>query len=398
MSRGSLLRLSIAVFFIVAALGPVTILMQSEIKLMLWSTIAIQTFACGGLGATAVLVGRSRRWALPFVILFWAGVMFMNSGGLSLIFTDQGTFRAELSGPSGARPQLQRPTDKPLTIQADELSAIYSQRGILGILALVFVGFGSALLMRVVRKEVNQRARLETEMAIAKEIQESLLPPQIYTTSWCKSAGRTLPAAEVGGDYFDVVELADGRLALCIADVTGHGVGAGILSSMTKSAFLTELRHDPSPVALLRNLNETLIRVSSGKMFVTFAYALIDWPRRTARVATAGHPPVLHRSGPIVTPLRTPSLALGMRADASFHEIQRTIDAGDSIVLFTDGLTETRNAREEQFELERLAGIVAGSAGDPQNVSENIFRALEQFRGRRDSDDDVTLLVASLKS
>lgn len=398
MSLASLIRLSLASFFIVGALGPVMVLMQSEIRLMPWQTVILQTFACGGLGATVILVGRWRRWATLLVVFFWFAVMFVNSGGLDIIFTDQGTLRAELHGPSDISPRPQKPTDQPLTIPADQLSAIYTQRGVLGLIVIFFVAFGSSLMMRVIRKEVDQRARLETEMSIAQDIQQSLLPPGIHSTPWCKIAGRSLPAVEVGGDYFDVVPLADGRLALCVADVTGHGVGAGILSAMTKSAFLAELRHDPSPAALLRNLNETLIRVSSEKMFVTFAYALFDWPKRIVKIATAGHPPVLQRTTGGIVQHRTPSLALGLKSDISFQEIEATISAGEIFLFFTDGLVETMDARGEQFGVERLAEMIPESPAQPETVSGGVFRVLEHFRGHRDTADDVTLVVLSVNT
>ncbi len=393
MSRRSLIRLCLAVFFIVGALGPVMVLMQSEIKLMPWRTVALQTLACSGMGITVVLVARWRRWALFVAILFWAGVMVLNSGGLSIIFTDEGTIRSELSGPSGRYPKLQSPTDQPLTIQAGQLSAVYNQRAVLGLMAIAFVAFGSALLLRVFRKEVDHRARLETEVTIAQEIQQSLLPPEIHRTPWCRVVGKTQPAAEVGGDYFDVIDLPDGRLALCVADVTGHGVGSGILSAMTKSALLTQLRHDPSPVAVLQNLNSTVFRVSSEKTFVTFAYALIDWPNRTAQIATAGHPPVLHRSNSKVTALRTPGLALGMREDVSFNDLKVDIAASDALVFYTDGLVEATDGRMEQFGEDRLISLVAGTSASPETLSRAVFQALMDFRGREELEDDVSLLV-----
>ncbi|HEV8537813.1 MAG TPA: SpoIIE family protein phosphatase, partial [Bacteroidota bacterium] len=135
-----------------------------------------------------------------------------------------------------------------------------------------------------------------TEINIARKIQQSLIPCTTFENSWCRVAGMTASATEVGGDYFDIVALSDHRLVVAVADVAGHGVGSGILSAMTKSALRSQHMHVASPAMVLENLNRTIYQVSERNMFVTLAYLLLDADARTAAYATAGHLPLLFRT------------------------------------------------------------------------------------------------------
>ncbi len=395
MKPGALRQLALAVFLIFAVIGPLSILMESEFRLVSWTFVLVQTIATGGLAASIILFGRRRWWANVLIVFFWLAIIGLNSGGISWNY-DYNGLQVKLRGPGDRVGKLE--AIKEMTLEPAELRAIYTQRGLIGTLAMALVAAGYAMFLRVIGKELEQRTRLETEVTIARDIQRSLLPDSVTRLSWCTAAGLTIPATEVGGDYFDIVKLAEGSLAIVIADVTGHGAGAGILSAMTKSALHLQLSHDPSPEKVLESLNRTLYDLSDEKTFVTFAYVLLDSTGRRAQIATAGHPPVLHvhAAANRVVPLRTASPALGMRADSAYAHIDASWEPGDSFVLFTDGVVEAENGRNAEFGIDRLSQALIVKAADAEERCLQIVQSLRTFTGGDEFQDDVSIVTAEL--
>ncbi len=381
---------ALAAFLLFGVLGLLSILMQSAIRVFPWTFVAMQTVAAGGLAASIVLTAGRRWWVTVLIVAFWTGVMFVNGGGLSFVVTD-GQFSVRLEGPlrdaddhSLLHPQL-TPSD---------LQAVYIQRGIVGGLALILLVLGYTTVVVVIRGEVGRRARLETEVLIAQDIQRSLIPAESLSAASCTISGMTVPTSEVAGDYHDFLLLPDGRVVVAIADVTGHGVGAGILSAMTKSAFHTQLEHDAAPVAVLASLNRTLYELSDDKTFVTFACACIDSTGRSVDIATAGHPPVLHRdrASRDVRAIRSRNPALAMRRDTAFDAAARVAcGPGDLFLFYTDGILEASNEEGEEFGEDRLKGIFSTAEGSPQDILSSVLSALERFTGRKGGfGDDIS--------
>ncbi|RPH34742.1 hypothetical protein EHM92_07505 [bacterium] len=203
-----------------------------------------------------------------------------------------------------------------------------------------------------------------------------------------------------GGDYYDIIPLPDERVALAIADVTGHGVGAGILSAMTKSALHLQLDHATDPESVLNHLNKVVYEISDEKTFVTFAYALITPSDFAITLAAAGHPPVLHRAGAsrTVTPLRSKNVALGMRQNSSFAGTMTvSYQSDDLLLLYTDGLLEVTNASGEQFS-EQLPLCLARAEGSPREIVTGLLEELRRFAGRPAAfDDDISLVCVRFK-
>jgi serine phosphatase RsbU (regulator of sigma subunit) len=401
MKPASLRRFALAAFLLFSVLGLLSILTESKLRPHPWVFVIVQTGAYGGLAASLILSPVKRWWAAVLIIAVWGAVLVMNSGGLSFVFNQEG-FRVHLGKAVGSTDEgveARRPAE-PLVLSAGELDAIYTQRAIAGTAAIVLLIFSYVSFMRGVRLEVRERARLETEVTIAKEIQQSLLPQSPVKTAWCGIAGLTVPMTEVGGDYFDCVELEGEVIAVAIADVTGHGVGAGILSAMTKSVFHSELEHDSSPEVVLRNVNRTVHRMSDGKTFVTFAYARLDRKARTVAIATAGHPPVFHRDGRTgaITRLRTAALGLGMREDTLFSSIEVPWLPGDRLLLYTDGALELTNRKEEQFGMDRLAACFQANGGEPGDICAGIISELRSFSSEEEFRDDVTLVCIAFSA
>jgi serine phosphatase RsbU (regulator of sigma subunit) len=394
MSTPSLVRLALAVFLMFSVLGPLSILMESALRVVSWPFVLVQCLASGGLAGTIILLGRRRWWVTTLVIVFWTAVIVLNAGGLSFLFGDDG-FRVVLGSNMGVRDA--RAQSAPTVVSPEQLSAIYEQRGALGVLAIALLATGYTVFIRVIRAEVQQRSRLETEVRIAREIQESLLPSAAYAGPRCSAAGAARPATEVGGDFFDIVPLPGGEsAAFAIADVTGHGVGAGILGAMTKSALRSQLVHSADPAAVLGTVNAALHQLSDQKTFVTFAYAAVDGASRLVRYATAGHPPILHVRSGSVQPLRTVNVALGMRADTAFATGEIAGEPGDLFVLYTDGILETRDARAEEFGADRLSASVRKGPADPAALCASVLADLAAFARSSTFQDDVSILVIRL--
>jgi stage II sporulation SpoE-like protein len=401
MKPASLRRFALAAFLLFSVLGLLSILTESDLRPHPWAFVIVQTGAYGGLAASLVLSPKKRWWATLLIISFWGAVLVMNSGGLSFVLNDEG-FRVHLGksmGAAGGVAAAGRPGE-PHLLSAPELDAIYTQRAIVGTAAIVLLIFGYISFIRVVRLEVRERSRLETEVTIARDIQQSLLPQTPVKTSWCEAAGLTVPMTEVGGDYFDCVSLGGDILAVAIADVTGHGVGAGILSAMTKSAFHSELEHDSSPDVVLGNVNRTVHRLSDEKTFVTFAYVRLDRKSGRAAISTAGHPPVFHRDAKTrtITQLRTAALGLGMREDTPFSSIEVPCLPGDRLLLYTDGALELTNRNGEQFGGDRLSAFFQSSEGGPADLCAGIIKELRAFSNDEEFRDDVTLVCIALSS
>ena len=401
MKPASRRRLALAAFLVFSVLGLISILMESELRPHTWVFVVVQTVSYGGVAATIVMALKRRWWVIALIVAFWMGILIMNSGGLNFVFGDEG-FRVYLGSAMGSvdEPKGTKRPQEDLKLTSEELNAIYTQRGVIGTAAIVLLAFGYGSFIKLVRMEVRERARLETEVTIARDIQQSLLPQSEMSSSWCEVAGLTVPMTEVGGDYFDCVQLPGEMIAVAIADVTGHGVGAGILSAMTKSSFHSELEHDSSPELVLRNLNRTLHRLSDQKTFVTFAYVRLARRGGKAAISTAGHPPVLHRDGRTgkITQVRTAALGLGMREETPFSSIEIPCLPGDRLLLYTDGALELTNRQGEQFGIDRLAAFFQAREGEPREICASIISELRAFSNNEEFRDDVTLVCMTLSS
>lgn len=373
-------RMGIAVFLTFSIIGPITTLMSSSTAPIHPLTLLIGTIASGGIGSSFVFFGR-RKILLVIVFLLFQAIN-MSAPQITRWITEARHFP-----PIETTPEI-----------ANRLKDVDDQRNVVGALAVLLLVSGYLTWILVLNKEGNKRVRYQTEIHLARDIQQQLLPSEILRTSSCEAFGITIPAADVGGDYFDFVRITDDTVAFVAADVSGHGIGAGILSTMTKSALRTQVLHDPSPVALLNSLNAVLCQISDKKTFVTLGYVLIDRNTQHARIATAGHPPIiLHSAQGGVLEFRTQSLGLGMQQQSRYAEISHPISVGDMLVLYTDGVIEATNNAGEQFSAERLRDTVASvAARNAREATEQIMSAVRNFTGREQFSDDATVVTIRL--
>jgi serine phosphatase RsbU (regulator of sigma subunit)/HAMP domain-containing protein len=249
--------------------------------------------------------------------------------------------------------------------------------------------------------ERAEKDRLEEELRIARQIQMSLLPAEDgVTVAGLRISALCLPAAEVGGDYYDLLPLSETRLGVVVADVSGKGTSAALYMAELKGLVLSLSRIYDSPARLLGEANRILAENLDSRSFITMSYAVVDVAAGVMRFARAGHSPLLHfeaRTGRTRL-LAPPGLGLGLDRGERFDQILQEqaipLEKGDVYLLFTDGLSEAMNPQAELFGEGRLAHILNDSEGlTTEEIRERILREVRAFAGEATQADDMTLVL-----
>ena len=249
--------------------------------------------------------------------------------------------------------------------------------------------------------EVEAAERVHSrELTQAAEIQRGLLPGVPPVVAGLELAGYNLQCRTVGGDYFDYVPFGDG-LALVVGDVAGKGMPAALLmaSLQAHTQAITELGGElgGDPASVVAKLNRAITKCTPDNRFVTFCMAVFDPLASTLTYCNAGHnPPLLIRSNGSIERLEEGGMVLGLFAGAAFTDKTVRFDAGDLLILYSDGVVEACSAKgDEEFGEERLARIVAGSGSlEPQRVIERVIEELRAWSGDGSFADDVTVVLA----
>jgi sigma-B regulation protein RsbU (phosphoserine phosphatase) len=204
----------------------------------------------------------------------------------------------------------------------------------------------------------------------------------------------------VGGDYFDYLLDADGRLVLLVADVAGHSMSSALLMAMARSILRREIGHAPGPAKLLDATNRTLFAdLVNAELFITAFCAVYDPRQRKLEFANAGHNhPLLRRaSDGSVQELDTDGVTLGILEDGGYEEASTELDPGDLLLLYTDGVVEAADPEQDQFGDERLSELLAGSDGaTPAELIDSVLEAVEGHTDGQPQRDDVTLVALRL--
>jgi hypothetical protein len=234
------------------------------------------------------------------------------------------------------------------------------------------------------------------EDEIARQVHAGLLPHEDPTIAGLDVAAVCRAADTVGGDYYGFLDLADGAPGVVLADISGHGVGAALYMAAAKGAMQAEAGRSVSPSDILRRLNEALSGdFSRSDVFATAMLVRFDLDVETLEYTNAGHPPpMLIRRDGTVERLERGGLALGVLGTVLYQEETRRFCDGDTLVLYTDGLTEARNADGEFFGAERLELCVSRHAGaDAATLRDALLFELDLFRDGVAARDDVTVVV-----
>lgn len=247
----------------------------------------------------------------------------------------------------------------------------------------------------------RERRRMRDELADARKIQLSMLPPAAPELPWLDLASASLPATEVGGDYFDYFPLDGAGLAVVVGDVAGHGMGSGLVLAGVKSGLYLLRDRMGSPVEVIDRLNAMVRDSVRWRMFVTLLVAVFDPAAGRLRAVSAGHPPLLHVAAAdgVVSDLGEGAPPLGTRLAHEFREQAVALGPGDVVLFYTDGLTEVRNLAGEPFGDARLRRELAAAAALPTalQMRDALLHGLSRFKGDAPQEDDLTLVVARMR-
>lgn len=247
------------------------------------------------------------------------------------------------------------------------------------------------------RASAREQIRMRDELRLAREVQLSMLPDCAPRLDWADVCSISIPATEVGGDYYDYF-VEDDRIALVCGDVAGHGMSAGLVLAALRSGFtlMRESLHDPA--AVLRRLHDLVAQTSRRRMLVTVAVVLVDYRTGRAIVASAGHPPViLRRPDGSVETIDLFAPPLGVRLPVAIPQRTLAVGPGSVFVLHSDGIYETEGAGGTTYGLDRLSHLVATRGdGTAEELRNAIVDDVAAFRGAADPADDVTVVVCRL--
>ncbi len=239
------------------------------------------------------------------------------------------------------------------------------------------------------------RQSIEQELRVARSIQQAFLPKEVPQLEGWQIAPFYQPAREVGGDFYDFHLLSEGRLGLVVGDATGKGVPAALVMSTTCGMLRAVAQAlDSSPGEMLQRVNEALVPSIPANMFVTCFYAILDPKSASLSYANAGHDlPYLRRRGGNCEELRARGMPLGLMPGMSYEEKEIVLDAGDSALLYTDGLVEAHDPQREMFGFPRLRALIA-EHGKERALEEALLEELYSFVGEGwEQEDDITLLT-----
>jgi serine phosphatase RsbU (regulator of sigma subunit) len=248
---------------------------------------------------------------------------------------------------------------------------------------------------------LRAKERLERELELARQVQQSVLPLTFPPLPGYTFAARNEPARQVGGDFYDIFSLDEARVGLVIADVSDKGMPAALYMALTRSLLLAEARRERSPKAVLENVHRLLLELGEPDMFVTVFYGVIDGPAHLLTYARAGHdPPLLLRDG-AVEQLGGSGTFLGFADldEVDLSEETLALQPGDRLVLYTDGLTDAVSQAGQSFDLAQLRSRLQSHTELPADeLCATLFTELTTFQGGAPQYDDMTMLAIDVAS
>jgi serine phosphatase RsbU (regulator of sigma subunit)/ketosteroid isomerase-like protein len=243
-------------------------------------------------------------------------------------------------------------------------------------------------------QEMRQREHIEQELQVARSIQQASLPKEVPQLEGWRITPIYQPAREVGGDFYDFLELDDGRLGIVVGDATGHGVPAALVMASARSMLRAVAQASNSPGDALRRVNDPLATEIPPNMFVTCFYCILDPKSGRLSYANAGHdlPYVWH--GGASEELMARGMPLGLMPGMHYEQKEIVLQKGESALLYTDGLVEAHNPQREMFGFPRLQTLVSEHAEEERSLEATLLEELYSFVGEGwEQEDDITLLT-----
>ncbi len=248
--------------------------------------------------------------------------------------------------------------------------------------------------------EQNKRVMMQRDLDIAQKIQQSFLKQAPPEKEHLDIAVKMIAAKSVGGDLYDFVENEDKSFGLMVGDVSGKGVPAALFMAMTVSNFRFHSKTECDPLKVVTELNDQMSTEATSGLFVTLTYIVVDSKTTQLSVVDAGHLPIVYSGKDKETTLITATggMALGVMDGIEFHKNRITVNPGDVFVLYSDGVTETRNMRKEEFGDTRLKEVVSKyKEKSAKEITDSIYDELMQFRKNAPQHDDITIMVLKIK-
>lgn len=280
-----------------------------------------------------------------------------------------------------------------LNIESDRLSAYTVD----DVEVLQFFADAAAISIQkaMLHKQLLEQELVRKQLETARAVQSRLLPENAPELTGYDISGICIPAYEIGGDYFDYIPLTHGRLGLAIADVSGHGIPAALVMTAFRALLRTKARSMTRPANIVTAINRLLPEITADNHFVTALYAILDAVSGKLTYISCGHPPALliHPGGEMEL-LDQHHTALGIFQDSRYTDGHTQLSAGDTLVLYTDGVTELVNDQSEAFGIERLLQVVRENQQLPAaELVGKIMRATQDFSGNIGFLDDITLVI-----
>lgn len=248
------------------------------------------------------------------------------------------------------------------------------------------------------QRTIVEQERIKRELELGRQIQHDMQPQEPLRLGFTEIQGVSVPAREVGGDFFNYFALTDGsegKIALVVGDVSGKGVGAALLMANIQASLRTRFALGQDLSSIADAIDRDIDQNSPGQMYATIFIGILDPKRRTLRYVNAGHHPqyVLRTRGGLER-MGASGLPAGLLAGRGYVERTLELEGGDLIFFYTDGCPETENDREEMFGAERIEDLLQSSGGRaPDDVLRHVEAALKQFRGTREPFDDATMMA-----
>ncbi len=254
--------------------------------------------------------------------------------------------------------------------------------------------------LKAAQEQLIEKERMEKELQVAANIQMSILPDILPSTEGYDFGGRILPARQVGGDFYDVFDLGDGKFGILIGDVADKGVPSAIFMARAHALIIAEADAVTPPGEVLRMANEHITRFEKSTQFVTALFGILDTATGEFKYARAGHEPplLLDAKGEVHRLPHQPGMALGLWENIVLDENSLFLPKGSCLLMFTDGMTDCRDPKGVPFGLERIKHTLANLKGDTaQSGCDQLFETLMKYQNGSKQDDDVTLVAVHAK-
>jgi serine phosphatase RsbU (regulator of sigma subunit) len=244
------------------------------------------------------------------------------------------------------------------------------------------------------QRAVGEQERMKRELELGQQIQHDMLPQGTLRLGLTEIKGVSVPAREVGGDFFNYFELANGHIAMLVGDVSGKGVGPALLMANIQASLRTRLSLGQDLTAVADEIDREISRNATETLYATLFISVLDPITRKLRYVNCGHHPqfVLRKAGGLERMAST-GVPVGLLVGRGYSQLEVQLDAGDRLFFYTDGCVEAENEAGDFFGADRLEAALAGGGGEPGDVLAHVERVVERFRGARELLDDVTVMA-----